>query len=371
MPSPELLQKADHLMTVCNACRYCEGFCAVFPAMERRRTFSASDLVFLSNLCHNCRGCYYACQYAPPHEFDINVPKTLSQLRAESYADFTWPSFLSGAFRANGAKTGWLLVLSVVIVLGLAGFFIDPDTLFSAHGDQGAFYVVVPYAFMVIPAMAVALFGVLALAIGVIRFWRHSGGTMRELFQLKAHLGALKDALSLHNLGGGGDGCNYPGEAFSTVRRRYHHLTFYGFMLCFAATIVAAFYENVLGWPAPFPYFSVPVVLGTVGGLGLCVGTVGLFALGRRSDPDPEDASLRGMDVGFLVTLFLTGLTGLVLLVLRETSAMGVLLVIHLGAVLALFLAIPYGKFVHAAYRYAALVLDHVERGRQASTSAQ
>ena len=27
-------------MTICNACRYCEGYCAVFPAMEKRLTFS-------------------------------------------------------------------------------------------------------------------------------------------------------------------------------------------------------------------------------------------------------------------------------------------------------------------------------------------
>ena len=25
-----------HMMTVCNACRYCEQYCPVFPAMERR-----------------------------------------------------------------------------------------------------------------------------------------------------------------------------------------------------------------------------------------------------------------------------------------------------------------------------------------------
>ena len=63
-------------MTICNACRYCEGFCAVFPAMELRRTFTDQDLKYLANLCHNCRGCYYACQYAPPHEFNLNVPSS-------------------------------------------------------------------------------------------------------------------------------------------------------------------------------------------------------------------------------------------------------------------------------------------------------
>ena len=41
-------------MEICNACRYCEGFCPVFPAMEQRRAFSDGDLGYLANLCHNC-----------------------------------------------------------------------------------------------------------------------------------------------------------------------------------------------------------------------------------------------------------------------------------------------------------------------------
>ena len=70
------------------------------------------------------------------------------------------------------------------------------------------------------------------------------------------------------------------------------------------------------------------------------------------------------MDVGFLALLFITSATGLALLFLRETRAMGVLLAIHLGVVLALFLTLPYGKFVHGLYRFAALVRFHIERKR-------
>ena len=56
-PSTTTLQEADRLMTICNACRYCEGLCAVFPAMELRKTFSAGDLNYLANLCHGCGAC--------------------------------------------------------------------------------------------------------------------------------------------------------------------------------------------------------------------------------------------------------------------------------------------------------------------------
>ena len=79
-----ILEEADRLMTVCNSCRYCEGLCAVFPAMEMRRSFSDGDLNYLANLCHACGACYTDCQFSPPHEFNVNVPQTLAALRAES-----------------------------------------------------------------------------------------------------------------------------------------------------------------------------------------------------------------------------------------------------------------------------------------------
>ena len=103
MHATDALLEANRLMTVCNACRYCEGLCAVFPAMEMRRTFNDSDLNYLANLCHQCGACLPDCQYAPPHQFDVNVPATLAKLRNDSYAVYAWPSFLSGAFASNGA----------------------------------------------------------------------------------------------------------------------------------------------------------------------------------------------------------------------------------------------------------------------------
>src|SRR5690606_34639111 len=69
------------VMQICNACRYCEGFCAVFPAMTRRLEFGKADVNYLANLCHNCGACLHACQYAPPHEFGVNVPKALAKVR--------------------------------------------------------------------------------------------------------------------------------------------------------------------------------------------------------------------------------------------------------------------------------------------------
>src|SRR5580693_4367031 len=96
-------------MTICNACRYCEGYCAVFPAMERRLTFAAADLNYLANLCHNCGECFYACQYAPPHEFAVNIPRLLAQIRVESYEQCGWPRWFARAYRRNGPTVAGLL----------------------------------------------------------------------------------------------------------------------------------------------------------------------------------------------------------------------------------------------------------------------
>ena len=98
-----LLAEADRLMTVCNSCRYCEGLCAVFPAMEMRRAFPDGDLNYLANLCHGCGACYVDCQFSPPHEFDVNVPRVLAQVRNEFYAAYAWPRVLAPAIRPQRA----------------------------------------------------------------------------------------------------------------------------------------------------------------------------------------------------------------------------------------------------------------------------
>jgi citrate/tricarballylate utilization protein len=197
------------------------------------------------------------------------------------------------------------------------------------------------------------LFSLLALAVGFTRFWREMGATKPTWPQVRQ---ALHDAATLRYLGGGGHGCNDVGEGFSTARRLLHHFMAYGFLLCFAATSVGAIYDRLLGWVAPYRFFSLPVVLGTVGGAGLVVGCSGLLWLKLSGDQEPRARRLLGADAGLLLLLLLIGVTGLLLLGVRGTGAMGTALAVHLGLVLALFVTLPYGKFVHAAYRTGALI---------------
>ncbi|MFH1740162.1 MAG: tricarballylate utilization 4Fe-4S protein TcuB [bacterium] len=365
MPSTDLVKEAERTMVICNACRYCEGYCAVFPAMELRKTFSGPDLKYLTNLCHNCRDCYYACQYAPPHELDVNVPKTFAELRLETYREFAWPDFLAGLFRRNGFSVSLITAISVAIVFLLALVFQGVSGVFSVHLGENAFYKVIPYLLIVLPISALGLYVLIALMIGVVRFWCETGGRLSELADARAHVQAIWDALRLKYLDGGGGGCNYPDDRFSMIRKWFHHLVFYGFMLCLASTTVAAIYHHFLKWVAPYPFWSWPVALGTIGGTALLIGTGGLLYFKGRMDDAPATPRAFTMDVGFLVLLFLTSLTGLLLLVLRDTPAMGTLFAVHLGVVVGLFITLPYGKFVHAVYRYAALVRNAIEQASE------
>jgi len=360
-------EEADRIMTICNACRYCEGHCAVFPAMTRRLDFSLGDLGYLANLCHNCGSCYHHCQYADPHEFNVNVPKTMADLRLETYEAAAWPRGLARAFRNNGTWTAIVSALAIAVFLLAAALFIEPATLFGGHG--GNFYAVLSHNVMVTIFGAVALFVLAAIVIGMRRFWRLiEAPPLREVGLRDVAL-ALHDAMTLRYLGGGADlGCTYPQEEPSKLRRIFHHLTFYGFLLCFAATTVGTIYHYVFGWVAPYGYLSLPNLLGTFGGLGLMAGPIGLLYLKKRAAGfDVQGASAHKLDQGFLVLLFFTALTGLLLTGFRGTELMGVLLLIHLGFVMALFLSMPYGKFIHGFYRLQALVGFALEgrRGRQ------
>ena len=357
IPLVQLLEDGEHAMRVCNACRYCEGFCAVFPAMERRLSFSPADLKYLANLCHDCRECLYSCQYAPPHEFGLNLPKVMAGLRRESYREFAWPASVVRLLGETRSVAALSLVASPVLfflgALALAG----PEAMFKAHSvGEGSFYRIFPHGAMVGAFSFVGLFVLLAFAMGFRNFWRETGGGAGSWLDRTAILGALRDALSLRYLGGDGEGCAYPDERASTIRRWFHHLTFYGFSLCFASTTTAAIYHNFLGWNAPYPFLSLPVLLGTAGGLGLVAGPLGLLYLKSIRDPEPSDPAQSRMDVSFLVLLLLTSVSGLLLLALRETAAMGVILAVHLGLVMGLFLTMPYGKFVHGIYRFGALI---------------
>jgi citrate/tricarballylate utilization protein len=364
MPSRELQQLGAHTMTVCNSCRYCEQYCPVFPAMERRLTFGPADLAYLANLCHNCGECLYACQYAPPHEFGIQVPRTLAEVRLASYETYAWPAPLGRAFRRQNRATALGLAAGFTALLAALTAWLAPGSL-SAGRSDAAFCAVLPHGAMVTVFGSVGAFVLVAMVVSLRRFWTDVSHTRPAPVRLVTLAKALGEGIRLRHLHASGLDCVAREEIRAPWRRRWHHATLGGFALCFASTSVAALYHTAFGWEAPYGYTSLPVVLGTLGGLGLVVGPVGQWQERRRRDPALADPAQTGMDDGLLLLLWLTGATGLLLLAGRTLSIMAPLLVVHLGLVLALFVILPYGKFVHGFYRLLALVQDAAEADRQ------
>ena len=346
-------EEARRQVEICNACRYCEGYCAVFPSAFSQRAFSDGDITQLASLCHNCRGCYYACQYTEPHEFALNLPAALAEVRVESWERFTWPGAFTRAFQRSG------VALAAALVVGIALLFWALAALTPEGGD--GFYAHLSHAAMVAIFLPAFLLPLVAIAVGLRRYWREVGGGPLRMAHLRA---ALLDAGRLRNLSGGAaDGCNYEkGDRYSQARRHAHQAVFWGFLLCFAATSSGTVLHYVFGMPAPYGLFSLPKLLGVPGGILLTLGAALLIRLKLRADPALGAPRAWGGEFAFVGLLGLTGLTGLMLYAASGTALVPPLLAMHLGAVLSFFVTTPYSKMVHAFYRFAALLRDAQRR---------
>ncbi|NOE34148.1 tricarballylate utilization 4Fe-4S protein TcuB [Ruegeria sp. HKCCD7318] len=353
----DLMQEARRQAEVCNACRYCEGYCSVFPSLHAQRAFSDGDITQLANLCHNCRGCYYACQYTAPHEFDLNLPKALAEVRRDSWESFAWPQPLAQRFHTQGGA------IALALVIGFAFMFLAIRVIRS-DGGQG-FYAVLSHNAMVAIFAPAFLLPLISVVVGLNRYWRTVGGKPIKWADLKValnHTGKMQDLAA-----GYGEGCNFEDEdRFSQARRHVHHTIMYGFLLCFASTSVATVMHYGFGMHAPYGFWSLPKLFGVTGGVLLTIGCGAMALLKQKSDRDLGDPSAWGGDIGFILLLGFVGLSGLVLYAMGSTQMMPALLAVHLGSVLTFFLLMPFAKMAHGFYRLAALIRD-AQRKRVAS----
>ena len=356
-PGDDAIAEARRQIEICNACRYCEGYCAVFPAMTRNRAFADGDITHLANLCHNCRGCYYACQYTEPHEFAINIPSALAEVRADSWERYAWPQPLAQRFQRDG------LAIALAFTLGFAVLFALVRALPPAGGD--GFYAYMSHNLMVAIFLPAFVLPLVSLGWSLRRYWQDTGGGRITLTDIRL---AIDDVARMRNLGGGqGQGCNFErGDRFSNWRRYWHQAVLVGFLLCFAATSSATIMHYLLDWPAPYGFWTPPKLLGVPGGTLMVVGSLGLAALKFRADSALGAERYKGGEIGFLFLVFFTAFSGLALYAASGTGLVSPLLALHLGAVLAFFLLTPYTKMVHGFYRLAALL--HEAKARRSRT---
>lgn len=346
--STPVLAEARRQIQICNACRYCEGYCAVFPAMIRQRAFADGDLTQLANLCHNCRGCHYACQYSEPHEFAVNLPAALAEARQDSWDRFAWPGVFAGMFQRHAGPMIIMLLAAIALLFALAQA-VKPE-------DGAGFYAYLSHTVMITLFIPAFLFPVLALTIGVCRYWKEVGGDSVSLGDLGQ---AVADAASMKNLSGGQAGaCNFENEdRFSNARKHAHQAVMWGFLMCFASTASGTIMHYFLDWPAPYGFWTPPKLLGVPGGVLMTIGAIWLAILKGRADPALGADAVPG-ETAFVLLLGAVGATGLALYAVTGTALVPALLSIHLGCVLAFFLTTPYSKMAHGAYRFAALVRE-------------
>jgi citrate/tricarballylate utilization protein len=359
----ELLAEAERQLNICNSCRYCEGYCAVFPALERRTLLGAADIAQLANLCHDCRACYHACMYAPPHEFALDPPAILGAVRLAGYERYLPAMSREAAGWLPGwLRPGWLprwgarAAAAVLVAAALLVLVTATEGIGALLRHSGP-YGLLPYPALLVIVLVPSVWSIAVMLRGFGRYWHETHGRLRDLADWRALATAAGAAARLKYLRGGGAECNYPGDDPSPARRRLHAAVAGGFALCFAATVAAAFLQDILGASPPYPLLSAPVVLGTVGGLSLLAGCAGLTMLKRRSSP-----AARVADYGLLIGLGLLALTGLLTLLLRATPGYGLILTIHLATIVVCFVIAPYTTVVHAGYRFLAIVADTLEQ---------
>jgi citrate/tricarballylate utilization protein len=229
-------------------------------------------------------------------------------------------------------------------------------------GGEDSPYDVVPYG----PLLAVILLPTVWSAViagrALVLYWRETHGPLRDLLAPRAVAQAVWYAARLRYLRGGGDECYYPDADPSPARRRLHAAVFYGFLGCTLSTVSAAIMQDFLGSDPPYPYLSVPVVSGTLGGIAMVVGCTGLMVLKRRSDPVPAEGRMVSHDMGFLTALNALAGTGILVLLARASAIFPALLIVHLATIVACFAIFPYTKFMHFTYRFLALVKENLDR---------
>lgn len=338
--------EAKRQAEICNACRYCEGYCDVFPALQTARQLDVVKLTELANICHNCRGCYYACQYTAPHEFNLNFPNALAILRNYSWQEFSWPKPLARKIQYGGARP-----VAILLVV----FFVLFSIIQASETTSASFYDLMPHQLMVaifVPAFLIPLF---ALSVGLNRYWAFLGGGSINLTKC---VRGIASAAKLKNLSGGeARGCNFEeGDRFTNARKWAHHLIAYGFLLCFFATSLGTVWHYFFDQPAPYPLMSAPKLSGIFGGVAMMIGGIWMLVLKFRADKKLSDEKTRSSEYAFIGLLVLVGATGLALYGFANSQFVSFWLSIHLSSVLTLFVLTPYSKMAHGFYRLLALM---------------
>jgi citrate/tricarballylate utilization protein len=338
--------EAIRQLQICNACRYCEGYCSVWDALDRRHDLSASDAYYFSSLCHDCRECYVVCPFTEPHEYAINIPKILGTVRLETYEENVKPGFMKAALRHPFS------ISSAVTALSLAGVF-----LFILL-EKGGISLNSTYTLPEVISPQLYRLTTVPVYIYVVGLWVLEGHSYWKSISsekkgpgvgIMSVLKGIYDAFSHRNFRGGGAGCNFPSEKGGNFRLIFHPMVFFGFI---AALISISFY------PDTSPVISYSYLAGS---LLMFIGASALITGKEISWKSAEVRGMRGIDMPFSILISLSGITGVLLILFLGSGHDWIIFGIHDALVLSLFLLAPFGKFIHPVFRILALIKNRSE----------
>lgn len=310
-------------------------------------------------LCHQCNDCNVRCPR------DAQPGDVMQTLRAMVVEYLAFPSFL-GKLVGNVRATWPLLVgipmafwfILVAMANGFAipavhggGSFVDGQFHYDAFIPHGLIYSVY------FPAVA---WVALAAWVSGRRFWNllGSSGAPRS----GSFLGQLVPALTeiaAHK--------RFSSCGSQELRRWGHFGVLWGFVGAAVTSGILIVYMYGLGtYPLPLTHWV--KWLGNISAVLLVVGGVALLV--NRIKNDRQSGASTAFDIFFLGIVLAVIATG----VLTESgrfmgspAAACVVYVVHLGAVLTLFLTLPYSKFAHLLYRTLAMVHQLMVESKQGS----
>ncbi len=308
-------------------------------------------------LCHQCNDCSTRCpRGARPGE-------VLAAVRRESVLHYATPRFLARLM--NQQKHIPLRLGIPVVLLGLA--LLLRDSIGNALGFAAPTESEIVYSYSpMFPHWLLnaffglfGLFALIAIVIGVTRFWRALstgeawwGDTGAKKGIGPSIVATLKKIITHDN--------------FTKCRARNsravaHFLLLFGFVGLTAVTlwIITWRINPLIGddFVYPFSFWSPWKILANVGGLAVMAGC--LLMIWERLTDRPNAGYSLFFDWAFLWTLFAVVFTGFAteaLHYLRMVPHRHVAYFIHLVFVFSLLIYLPYSKFAHLFYRFAAMV---------------
>jgi quinone-modifying oxidoreductase subunit QmoC len=344
----------------CYQCATCSAVCqlataeAVFPRRQMLwAQWGLADRLVADPsvwLCHQCNDCTVRCPR------DARPGDTMQAIRSLVVEQVGAPRFM--ARLVGRAAATWPVLLGLPVLFW--ALYIRAVNGFAVTRTPLAYGEVVPVWMIYSVFLPAAAFAVLAAAVGARRCWSAWGaGAVRNGSLIGGLAGVAADILWHRRFGSCGA---------ARPRRLGHLLLMWGFLGALATTTFLGILMDGFHVKTPLPQGHPVKLLGNASAVLLAVGVVWLLA--NRLGDQVAAGRARAFDwflLGLVVLVVLSGIgSELARLALPVPLALAVY-VLHLGAVLSLFLTFPFSKLAHALYRTLAMAHQRLTEQRRPS----